>query len=56
MDSTLDDALVKFRDETEVILPPAHKSAAFTLTILATLALELPTELGLATMVKDAPS
>ncbi len=56
MDNTLDEALVKFSDDTDVILPPAHKSAVFTFTILATFALELPTELGFDTIVKDAPS
>jgi hypothetical protein len=56
MDNTLDEALVKFSEDTDVILPPAHKSAAFTFTILATLELELPTELGFDTIVKDAPS
>jgi hypothetical protein len=56
MDNTLDEALVKFSEDTDVIFPPAHKSAAFTFTILATFALEFPTELGFDTIVKDAPS
>jgi|TARA_B110000908_G_scaffold6381_1_gene8067 hypothetical protein len=56
MESTLVLALEKFSDDMEVIFPPAHLSATFTLTILATLALLFPTELGLDTIVNEAPS
>ena len=56
MERTLVLAMEKFNEDTEVILPPAHMSATLTLTILATLALLFPTELGLETMAKEAPS
>lgn len=49
-------AVVKFREVTPAILPPAHWLFTLTLTILATLLLLLPTKLGLGTMVKVAPS
>jgi len=49
-------AVVKFREVTPAILPPAHWLFTLTFTILATLLLLLPTKLGLGTMVKVAPS
>jgi hypothetical protein len=56
IESTLEEAVEKFKDDTLVIFPPAHKSPAVVLTIFATFELLLPEELGLFTMVKVALS
>ena len=56
MESTLVEAAEKFKEDTLVIFPPAHKSPVVVFTILATLELLLPDVLGLLTMVKVALS